>query len=184
MCWTGAKPALVLTFADVQAAGDRAARAGGKDNHIENMLGLVDDFKLLALFLVELADKAVLGFLKFLNKVNRPRDVAKHLPDWRDLRGVSDISDRVSTQTTRRDSTKSTSVSSVAGRGSGDAAAVPAHDARQCRQTAPGAARRDSAGVGKVAHQFAFGLTYNATRCTRLDCIGYRGDRQAGKELR
>lgn len=44
---------------------------------------------------------------------------------------------------------------------------------RQCHQTAPGAARRDSAGVGKVAHQFAFGLTYNATRCTRLDCIGY-----------
>ena len=71
---------LVLTFADVQAAGDRAARHGGKDNHIENMLGLVDDFKLLALFLVELADKAVLGFLKFLNKVNRPRDVAKHQP--------------------------------------------------------------------------------------------------------
>ena len=49
---------------------------------------------------------------------------------------------------------------------------------RQCHQIAPGAARRDSAGVGKVAHQFAFGLTYNATRCTRLDCIGYGGDRR------
>ena len=86
MRWTGAKPALVLTFADVQAAGERAARAGGKDNHLENMLGLVDDFKLLALFLVELADKAVLGFLKFLNKVNRPRDVAEHLPGFRHVR--------------------------------------------------------------------------------------------------
>ena len=36
-----------------------------------------------ALFLVEPADKAVRGFLKFLNKVNRPRDVAKHPPGWR-----------------------------------------------------------------------------------------------------
>lgn len=70
----------------------------------------------------------------------------------------------------------------MAGRGSGDAAAMPAHDARQGRQTAPGAARRDSAGVGKVAHQFAFGLAYNATRCTRLDYVGYGGCR-AGNSM-
>ena len=39
-----------------------------------------------ALFLVEPADKAVRGFLKFLNKVNRPRDVAEHLPGFRHFR--------------------------------------------------------------------------------------------------
>ena len=62
-----------------------------------------------------------------------------------DLRGVSGISDRVSTQTTRRASTKSTRVSSVAGR----AAAM----LRQCQRTTPGKAARQPQALRGVIRQ-------------------------------